>query len=36
MKNKSDVCVIVQARMGSERVPGKMIKPFAGTTIMDI
>ena len=36
MKNKKDVCIIVQARMGSERVPGKMLKPFAGTTIMDI
>ena len=36
MKNRKDVCVVVQARMGSERVPGKMLKPFAGTTIMDI
>jgi len=36
MKNINDVCVIVQARMGSERVPGKMLKPFANTTIMDI
>jgi CMP-N-acetylneuraminic acid synthetase len=36
MKNKDNVAVIVQARMGSERVPGKMLKPFAGTTIMDI
>ena len=36
MKNKDNVAVIVQARMGSERVPGKMLKPFSGTTIMDI
>ena len=36
MKNRKDICIIVQARMGSERVPGKMLKPFAGTTIMDI
>ena len=36
MKNINEVCVIVQARMGSERVPGKMLKPFADTTIMDI
>jgi CMP-N-acetylneuraminic acid synthetase len=36
MKNVNDVCVIVQARLGSERVPQKMIRPFAGTTLMDI
>ena len=36
MKKINDVCVIVQARMGSERVPGKMLKPFCGTSIMDI
>ena len=36
MKLHNEVCVVVQARMGSERIPGKMLKPFAGTTIMDI
>ena len=36
MKREEEICLIVQARMGSERVPGKMLKPFAGTTIMDI
>ena len=36
MKNADNVCVIVQARLGSQRVPRKMIKPFAGTTLMDI
>ena len=36
MKNVNNVCVIVQARLGSQRVPQKMIKPFAGTTLMDI
>ena len=36
MKNINDVCVLVQARLSSERVPGKMIRPFAGTTITDI
>ena len=36
MKNINDVCVIVQARLGSERIPKKMIKPFAGSTLLDI
>tara|TARA_B100001057_G_C22836531_1_gene945412 strand:+ start:1114 stop:1803 length:690 start_codon:yes stop_codon:yes gene_type:complete len=36
MKNVNDVCVVVQARLGSQRVPQKMIRPFAGTTLMDI
>jgi CMP-N-acetylneuraminic acid synthetase len=36
MKNKNDICLVVQARMGSQRVPGKMLKPFSGTTLMDI
>tara|TARA_Y100000114_G_scaffold146717_1_gene157728 strand:- start:28050 stop:28739 length:690 start_codon:yes stop_codon:yes gene_type:complete len=36
MKNKNDICLVVQARMGSQRVPGKMLKPFSGTTLMDV
>ena len=36
MKNADEVCVLVQARLGSERVPQKMIRPFAGSTLMDI
>jgi CMP-N-acetylneuraminic acid synthetase len=36
MKNKKDICVIVQARLSSERVPKKMVRPFAGTTLFDI
>lgn len=36
MKPIDDVCVIIQARLGSERVPNKMLKPFAGTTLTDI
>jgi len=36
MKNISDVCVIIQARLGSQRVPNKMLAPFSNTTLMDI
>ncbi len=32
-KNIKDICLLVQARMGSQRVPKKMLKPFAGTTL---
>ena len=35
-KNINDVCILVQARLGSQRVPGKMLRPFAGTTLVDI
>ena len=36
MKNIKDVCILVQARLGSQRVPGKMLRPFANTTLVDI
>ena len=36
MKNIKDVCILVQARLGSQRVPGKMLRSFAGTTLVDI
>ena len=36
MKDLNDVCVIVQARLSSQRCPRKMVKPFAGTTLTDI
>ena len=36
MKDVHDIAVVIQARLGSQRVPGKMLKPFAGTTLMDI
>ena len=36
MKKPEEVAVIVQARLSSERVPQKMIRPFAGTTLLDI
>ena len=36
MKDIKDICLIVQARLSSQRIPQKMIKPFADTTLMDI
>tara|TARA_B100000614_G_scaffold254880_1_gene270964 strand:+ start:444 stop:1136 length:693 start_codon:yes stop_codon:yes gene_type:complete len=37
MINKiDDIAFIVQARLNSERVPGKMLKPFAGTTLFGL
>ena len=36
MKNIKDVCILVQARLGSQRVLGKMLRPFANTTLVDI
>lgn len=36
MKKIEDVAVIIQARLSSQRIPQKMIKPFAGTTLLDI
>lgn len=36
MKDIKDICVVIQARLNSQRVPKKMIRPFAGTTLMDI
>jgi CMP-N-acetylneuraminic acid synthetase len=36
MKKIEDVCLLVQARLGSQRVPRKMIRPFSGTTLVDI
>ena len=35
-KTINDICILVQGRMGSQRVPRKMLKPFAGTTLIDI
>ena len=31
-----DISLVIQARLGSQRVPGKMLRPFAGTTLVDI
>ena len=35
-KSKAEIAIIVQARLASQRVPQKMIRPFAGTTLLDI
>lgn len=36
MKNINDICFIIQARLNSERVPGKMIRKFNDSTLVDI
>ena len=36
MKNINDVCILVQARLGSTRVPRKMLRPFAETTLVEV
>ena len=36
MKKIEDICVLVQARLGSQRVPGKMLRPFCDTNLVDI
>jgi|TARA_B100001540_G_scaffold192624_1_gene169798 CMP-N-acetylneuraminic acid synthetase len=36
MKDLKDIVFIIQARLGSQRVPQKMIKDFSGTTLMHI
>lgn len=36
MKALEDIAVVVQARLGSQRVPQKMIRAFAGTTLLEI
>lgn len=33
---KNNTCIVVQARMNSQRIPGKMLRPFAGATLLDI
>ena len=36
MKDLNKICFILQARVNSSRLPGKMIKPFAGTSLIEI
>ena len=35
-KSINEIGVIINARLNSERIPNKMLKPFAGTTLVDI
>lgn len=35
-KNRSQIAIVVQARLASERVPEKMVRPFANSTLLDI
>ena len=35
-KKIDEICIIVQARLGSQRVPGKMLRTFSDTTLVDI
>ena len=36
MKNISDVCVVIQARLNSQRVSEKMIRDFNGTNLFSL
>ena len=36
MKNIKDICVIIQARLGSQRIPSKMTRSIAGTSLINI
>jgi len=36
MKKSDSIAIVVQARLNSQRVPQKMIRDFAGTTLFDI
>lgn len=36
MKPKNEITVCFQSRLESERVPRKMVEPFAGTTLYDL
>jgi CMP-N-acetylneuraminic acid synthetase len=31
-----NISIVIQSRLGSSRIPGKMLKDFAGTTLVDI
>tara|TARA_Y100000593_G_C4298782_1_gene332195 strand:- start:1145 stop:1825 length:681 start_codon:yes stop_codon:yes gene_type:complete len=36
MKKVNDICILIQARLDSTRVPRKMIKPFANSNLVEI
>src|SRR6056300_1607073 len=35
-KNINDIAIVVQARLNSQRIPQKMLKPFAESTLLGI
>jgi len=35
-KKIEDICFVINARLGSSRLPGKMLKPFAGTSLFEL
>ena len=36
MKNINETVLVIQARLSSQRCPRKMVRPFAGSTLLDI
>ena len=36
MKNIDEICFIIQARLTSERTPGKMMNSFVSSNLVDI
>lgn len=35
-KSIKDICILIQARLDSQRVPNKMLRPFNDTTLVDL
>tara|TARA_Y100001970_G_C14172043_1_gene824713 strand:+ start:736 stop:1431 length:696 start_codon:yes stop_codon:yes gene_type:complete len=35
-KDRSEIALMVQSRLASKRVPNKMVRPFAGSTLLDV
>jgi CMP-N-acetylneuraminic acid synthetase len=35
-KKIEEICFVINARLGSSRLPGKMLKPFAGTSLFEL
>jgi len=36
MKNLNDIAIVIQARLNSQRIPYKMLKPFAGSSLIEL
>ena len=36
MKNINDICFIISARLNSQRVPQKMVRPFHNSNLFEI